>query len=170
MGGPGAAVLCAYARRGEQIDRMILACFVPGLSTRTPARSARRCSWGGRSAPITPFWKADRPVSTAWFFGWHKTCARSPEHYRCGFSRASKPTGLNEGGSQHRRILRAHYRVQNWPEYDRVLQRGSLTVWVTPEALAAWQPPRTGQRGRPWDYSDVAIEIGHLLRLAFGRS
>ncbi len=48
-------------------------------------------------------------------------------------------------------------------------QRGSLTVWATPEALAAWQPPRTGQRGRPCDYSDVATETGHLLRLAFGR-
>ena len=68
------------------------------------------------------------------------------------------------------RIPRARYRVQNWPEYDRALQRrGSLTVWVTPEALAAWQPSRTGQRGRPRDYSDVAIEAGHLLRLAFGR-
>jgi transposase len=42
-------------------------------------------------------------------------------------------------------------------------------VWITPEALTAWQPPRTGQRGRPRDYSDVAIETGHLLRLAFGR-
>jgi hypothetical protein len=52
---------------------------------------------------------------------------------------------------------------------DVIQQRGSLTVWVTPEALAAWQPPRTGQRGRPRDYSDVAIETGHLLRLAFGR-
>jgi hypothetical protein len=48
-------------------------------------------------------------------------------------------------------------------------RRGSLTVWVTPEALAAWQPPRTGRRGRPRDYSEVAIETGHLLRLAFGR-
>ena len=63
--------------------------------------------------------------------------------------------------------------MTNWPEYDRALQqRGSLTVWVTPEApeaLAAWHPPRAGQRGRPRDYSDVAIETGHLLRLAFGR-
>src|SRR4051812_30856342 len=42
----------------------------------------------------------------------------------------------------------ARYKVRNWPEYDRALQqRGSLTVWVTPEALAAWHPPRTGQRG-----------------------
>jgi len=68
------------------------------------------------------------------------------------------------------KIPRARYRVANWPEYDRALQqRGSLTVWVTPEALAAWHPPRTGQRGRPRSYSDVAIETGHLLRLAFGR-
>jgi Transposase DDE domain len=59
------------------------------------------------------------------------------------------------------KIPRARYKVRNWPEYDRALQqRGSLTVWVTPEALAAWHPPRTGQRGRPRSYSDVAIETG----------
>jgi len=40
---------------------------------------------------------------------------------------------------------------------------------VTPEALAAWHPPHTGGRSRPRDYSDVAIETGHLLRMAFGR-
>ena len=65
---------------------------------------------------------------------------------------------------------KARYRVSNWREYDRALQeRGSLTVWVTPEAIAAWQAPPTGQRGRsPFD-SNLAIETGHLLRLAFGR-
>src|ERR687898_2451796 len=68
------------------------------------------------------------------------------------------------------KIPRARYRVTNWPDYDRALQRrGSLTVWVTPEALAAWHPPGTGRRGRSQHYSDVAIETGHLLRLAFGR-
>src|SRR5215208_4057698 len=68
------------------------------------------------------------------------------------------------------RIPRARYRVSNWPEYDRALQqRGSLTVWVTPEALAAWHPPKTGRRGRSRTYSNIAIETGHLLRLAFGR-
>ena len=78
------------------------------------------------------------------------------------------PHRFNE--PRRHRIPRARYRVRNWPEYERALQqRGSLTVWLTPEALAAWQPPRTGQRGRPRDYSDVAIETGHLLRLAFGR-
>src|SRR5215213_6254353 len=72
--------------------------------------------------------------------------------------------------ARRHKIPRARYRVTNWPEYDGALQRrGSLTVWVTPEALAAWHPPRTGHRGRSRHYSDIAIETGHLLRLAFGR-
>src|SRR3954453_23016311 len=65
---------------------------------------------------------------------------------------------------------KARYRVKNWREYDQALQtRGSLTVWVTPEASAAWQAPPTGPRGRSPFYSNVAMETGHLLRLAFGR-
>jgi hypothetical protein len=72
--------------------------------------------------------------------------------------------------ARRHRIPRARYRVTNWPEYDGALQRrGSLTVWVTPEALAAWHPPRTGRRGRSPQYAAIAIETGHLLRLAFGR-
>lgn len=42
-------------------------------------------------------------------------------------------------------------------------------VRVTPEALAARCPFRTGRGGRPRDHPEVAIETGHLLRLAFGR-
>src|ERR687893_533095 len=68
------------------------------------------------------------------------------------------------------KIPRARYRVSNWPEYDGALRRrGSLTVWVTPEALAAWHPPGTGRRGRSPRDAEIAIETGHLLRLAFCR-
>jgi hypothetical protein len=71
---------------------------------------------------------------------------------------------------ESRKIPKARYRVKNWREYDQALQgRGSLTLWVTPEALAAWQAPLSGRRGRSHQYSDLAIETGHLLRLAFGR-
>src|ERR671932_1016199 len=78
------------------------------------------------------------------------------------------PYKVNE--ARRHKFPRARYKVTNWPEYDRALQqRGSLTVWVTPEALAAWHPPKTGRRGRSRIYSDLAIETGHLLRLAFGR-
>src|SRR5215213_3744866 len=78
------------------------------------------------------------------------------------------PYKANE--ARRHKIPRARYRGTNWPEYDRALQqRGSLTVWVTPEALAAWHPPNTGRRGRSPQYAAIAIETGHLLRLAFGR-
>src|SRR4051794_11521723 len=78
------------------------------------------------------------------------------------------PNPVNE--ARHHKFPKMQYRVKNWGEYDQAWQkRGSLTVWVTPEAIAAWQAPPTGQRGRsPFD-SNVAIETGHLLRLAFGR-
>jgi Transposase DDE domain len=65
---------------------------------------------------------------------------------------------------------KARYRVKNWREYERALQgRGSLTLWVTPEAIAAGHSPPMGKRGRARRYSDLAIETGHLLRFAFGR-
>src|SRR5947209_15686372 len=76
------------------------------------------------------------------------------------------PAPDNAAPSQ--RFPKARYRVRNWREYDQALQqRGSLTLWVTPEAVAAWHPAPTGQRGRARGYSDLAIETGHLLRLAF---
>jgi DDE family transposase len=78
------------------------------------------------------------------------------------------PSPVN--AAQRHPFPKARYRVKNWSEYDRALQeRGSLTVWVTPEAIAAWQAPPTGQRGRSPFYSNLAIETGHLLRCAFGR-
>ena len=42
-------------------------------------------------------------------------------------------------------------RVTNWSEYDAALrQRGSLTVWFTEEAIAAWRAePRTTRGGQP---------------------
>jgi hypothetical protein len=78
------------------------------------------------------------------------------------------PDKVNE--VHHPKFPKARYRVSNWHEYDQALQeRGSLTVWFTPEAIAAWHPLPTGKRGRARHYSDLAIETGHLLRLAFHR-
>ncbi len=66
------------------------------------------------------------------------------------------------------KIPTARYRVTNWPDYDAALvRRGSLTLWVTEEALAAWHAPVTGKRGGQPVYSDVAIETGLTLRLVF---
>src|ERR671910_521833 len=77
------------------------------------------------------------------------------------------PFKANE--ARRHKIPRARYRVTNWPEYDKALQRrGSLTVWVTPEALAAWHPPRTGRRGRSPRDAALALETQHPLGLGFG--
>ena len=66
------------------------------------------------------------------------------------------------------KFSKARYRVTNWPEYDAaVVRRGSLTVWFTGEALAAWHAPATrGQGGQPI-YSAIAIETGLARRLVF---
>jgi transposase len=68
------------------------------------------------------------------------------------------------------RIPKAHYHVKNWRGYDAALRRrGDLTVWVTAETIEAWTPANTGRRGRPRRYSEMVVETGLMLRLAFGR-
>jgi Transposase DDE domain len=76
------------------------------------------------------------------------------------------PYKFNE--SRRHRIPEAKYRVTNWPEYDAALvSRGSLTVWFTEDAVAAWHAPATGERGGQPIYSPIAIETGLALRLVF---
>src|SRR4051812_36864676 len=67
-----------------------------------------------------------------------------------------------------RHIPKQQHRVTNWAEYDAALRaRGSLTVWFTPEAVAAWvAAPRTTRGGQP-SYSDLAIATALTLRAVF---
>ena len=58
--------------------------------------------------------------------------------------------------------------MTNWPEYNKALRlRGDITIWFTEEALAAWRPAKTGTRGRPQEYSDLAIETALFIRQVF---
>ena len=60
------------------------------------------------------------------------------------------------------------YRVANWPTYNQALvRRGDVTVWLAPEAIAAWTPRRNGRRGGQRRYSDLAIETALTLRLIY---
>jgi hypothetical protein len=65
-------------------------------------------------------------------------------------------------------IPRQRHRVTNWAEYDAALrQRGSLTVWFTDAAIAAWRAePRTTPGGQPF-YSALAILTALTLRAVF---
>jgi hypothetical protein len=76
------------------------------------------------------------------------------------------PFKLNQDRRHH--IPRQTRKVTNWPAYDASLrQRGSLTVWFTDEAIAAWEAePRTTRGGQPW-YSELAILTALTLRAVF---
>ena len=69
---------------------------------------------------------------------------------------------------RHHHIPRQQHKVTNWPAYEAGLRkRGSLTVWFTDEAIAAWAAaPRTTPRGQPF-YSPLAILTALTLRAVF---
>jgi hypothetical protein len=58
--------------------------------------------------------------------------------------------------------------VGNWSDYDRSLvERGNLTVWLSPDAIAQWNAKPSRRRGGQRKYSDLAIETALTLRLLF---
>ncbi len=61
------------------------------------------------------------------------------------------------------------YRVMNWAEYDLALvNRGNLTVWFDAETIkGAWTPVPPEGRGKPWLYSDVAIQTCLTVKTLF---
>ena len=70
--------------------------------------------------------------------------------------------------ARRHRIPRNRHKVTNWKAYEAGLrQRGSLTIWFTEEAVAAWQAaPRTTPGGQA-RYSDLAVETALILRAVF---
>src|SRR3954447_12203786 len=76
------------------------------------------------------------------------------------------PFKLNQ--DRRHQIPKQKYKVANWAEYDAALrQRGSLTVWFTEAAVAAWEAePRTTPGSQP-HYSDLAITTALTLRAVF---
>ena len=89
---------------------------------------------------------------------------RYPLHSPLGMS--AVPFKANADRRHH--IPRRQDRVTNWSEYDAGLrQRGSLTVWFSDEAIAAWRAkPRTTRGGQP-HYSALAITTALTLRVVF---
>lgn len=75
--------------------------------------------------------------------------------------------------NKHNTAVRHHipkmkFKVSNWPEYEAGLRRqGSLTLWVTDEAVMSWSAKRRTTPGGQPRFSDLAIETSLMLRLAF---
>jgi Transposase DDE domain len=60
------------------------------------------------------------------------------------------------------------YRVKNWSEYEKSLvQRGSITFWLSDELEQTWRYAGEKQRGSQFDYSDKAIEIMLTIKEVF---
>lgn len=60
------------------------------------------------------------------------------------------------------------YRVQNWSEYEKALvQRGSITFWLSDDVEQVWLYTGEKQRGSQYDYSDKAIEIMLMIKEVF---
>jgi hypothetical protein len=64
---------------------------------------------------------------------------------------------------------KASYKIKNWREYNESLvQRGSITFWFDEEVLENWNHRNEMTKvGRPYVYSDVAIECLLMLRELF---
>jgi hypothetical protein len=76
---------------------------------------------------------------------------------------------FKHNAAHRHRIGKMKFKVTNWPEYEAGLrQRGSLTLWIMPEALASWLAPKRMTRGGQPRYSDLAIETTLMLGMVFG--
>ena len=60
------------------------------------------------------------------------------------------------------------YRVKNWNEYEKALvQRGSITFWLTDDFEKNWRHTGEKQRGSQFDYSDQAILVMLTVKEVF---
>jgi hypothetical protein len=76
------------------------------------------------------------------------------------------PFKLHSKGRRH--IPRQRHRVTSWREYDASLRnRGSLTIWFTPDAIASCKAEARTAPGGQRHYSDRAIETALTLRAVF---
>lgn len=66
-------------------------------------------------------------------------------------------------------MAKAIYKIRNWKEYNKSLvNRGSITLWFNEEAIDQWHKAKqTGSKGRPFLYSNKAIEVALTIRSLF---
>jgi hypothetical protein len=70
--------------------------------------------------------------------------------------------------AQRHQIPKMKFRVASWAMYVAGLRRrGSLMLWVSDEALAAWRAAPRRMPGGQARYSQTAIETALMVRLVF---
>ena len=57
------------------------------------------------------------------------------------------------------------YKTTNWKQYNKALiNHGSLTFWIDEETIAEWKQNKQGKRGRPRQFSDLAITTALMVK------
>ncbi|ENG5882711.1 IS5 family transposase [Vibrio cholerae] len=60
------------------------------------------------------------------------------------------------------------YKTTNWKQYNKALiNRGSLTFWIDEEAIRQWKQSKQNKRGRPRQFSDLAITTALMVKRVF---
>ena len=63
---------------------------------------------------------------------------------------------------------KSQHRIRNWHDYNESLvQRGSITLWISEEDIGAWKPDGPRKRGGQLQYSDGAIQCLLMVRSVF---
>jgi DDE family transposase len=85
-------------------------------------------------------------------------------------SKKKRKTKASKGKKATKGSKKATYRVRNWSAYNKSLvQRGSITVWISEDTLENWHPKVEGkrQRGGQMTYSDQSIECLLMLKAVY---
>ena len=61
------------------------------------------------------------------------------------------------------------YKKCNWNQYNQnLINRGSINFWFSKDVAKKWKAKKDKKHfGRPFTYSDIAIEIAHTLRFIY---
>jgi len=62
----------------------------------------------------------------------------------------------------HKSAAKARYRVGNWAAHNASLvQRGSITVWISEEVIEEWRPTPPGRRQRGYSPRNLVTQQAH---------
>jgi hypothetical protein len=91
-------------------------------------------------------------------------------HESCGLrSREIRSIRWGSGADEHTEGMRSRIHPTYKTKYGvrALAKRGDVTLWLSPEAIATWEPAHVGMRGGQPKYSNLAIETSLTLRLLF---
>ena len=137
---------------------------------RTPWSSHPRtvtAAGGGRQAcQLVGRWRQPVGCVAALVHGCRRRASRMVAPGLVPAAQRPMPHKNNANGRHH--IPKMRHAVTNWAEYEGGLRRrGSLTLWVTDEAIAAWAATRRASPGGQASYCDSRVQTCLMLRAAF---